>query len=75
MKTNLPRVVVREKLSEPLGGKDEQTENRLIGDLESLLPRQHHVDHSQVMICVLVADINSLQTSQHLELGRYARKD
>ena len=63
LKTNLPRVVVSEELSKPLGGKDEQTENRLIGDPESLLPRQHHVDHAQVMICVLVADIDRLQTS------------
>ena len=63
IKTNLPRVVVREELSKPLGGKDEQTENRLTGDPESLLPRQHHVDHAQVMICVLVADIDRLQTS------------
>ena len=63
IKSNLPRVVVREELSKPLGGKDEQTENRLTGDPESLLPRQHHVDHAQVVICVLVADIDRLQTS------------
>ena len=63
LKTSLPRVVVSEELSKPLGGEDEQTENRLIGDPESLLPRQHHVDHAQVVIRVLVADIDRLQTS------------
>ena len=59
-------MVVGEELSKPLGGKDKQREDRLIDNFESLLPRQHHVDHAQVMIRMLVADIDRFQTSQHL---------
>ena len=54
----IPRVVVGEELSKPLGGKDKQREDRLIGNFESLLPLQHHVDHAQVMIRMLVTDID-----------------
>ena len=68
-------MVICEELGKSLGGEDEKTEYRLIGDSESLFPRQHHIDHAQVVICVLVADINRLQTSEHLEVGHCAQKD
>ena len=69
VENNLPRVIISEKLSKPLGGNDEKTVDRLIGNSESFLPCQHHIDHAQVMIGVLMADINGLQTAQHLEEG------
>ena len=65
---SLPRVVVCEEFSKPLSCKDEEIEHRLIDDPESLLPRQHHVDHAQVVVRVLVADVNCLQASEHLLL-------
>ena len=65
---SLPRVVVCEELSKPLSGKYEKIDHRLIDDPESLFPRQHHVDHAQVMVRVLVADVNCLQASEHLLL-------
>ena len=62
----LPSMIVGEKLCQSFSGNNQEVVHRPTNSLEGLFPRQHHVDHAQVVVRVLVADVNSLQTSQHL---------
>ena len=66
-------MIVGEKLCQSFSCNNNEVVHRLINSLEGLFPRQHHVDHAQVVVRVLVADVNSLQTSQHLRSNCFTK--